>query len=71
MRRILIAAAAVVAAATLPASAGAAAAPPGTCDLIKNTMCHYIPPSSVPSGCELQRMIGIVNVRECEDPTWS
>lgn len=67
MRRILIAAAAVAAATALPSTASAVA-PPGTCDLIKNTICHYIPPSGVPSGCELQEMIGVVNVRECEDP---
>lgn len=70
MRRILIAASAVAAVAALPSSAGAAA-PPGTCDLIKNTICHHIPPSGVPSGCDLQEWIGVVNVRECEDPDWA
>ena len=65
MRKLLIVAAAVAATAALPTSAGAAQEPPGTCDLLKNTMCNV--PDHIPTGCELQEMLGVQNVRACED----
>ena len=66
MRKLLIAVAAVAATAALPTSAGAVAPDlPGTCDLVKNTMCDV--PDHVPTGCELQEMLGVQNVRACED----
>jgi hypothetical protein len=98
MRNLLIAVLAVTATAALPASASAATQPdlPETCDLIRNTICHLIPPTSVEdvcaildntsnlrceidstrrqgpdiptTGCELQEKLGVVNVRQCEDP---
>ena len=106
MRKTLIALAAVSAtAAFVPPAADAEVRPPGTCDLIKNTICHYLPPADptnpgtvcgivydltmndcrasfpasaqrppveVPtSGCDLQEKLGIVNVRQCEDPASS
>ena len=65
MRKLLIAAVAVASTAAVPASAGAAPDVPGTCDLIKNTMCNV--PDHVPTGCELQEWLGVQNVRACED----
>lgn len=65
MRKLLIVAA-VAATAAVPSAAGAETKPPGTCDLIKNTMCNV--PDHVPTSCELQEKLGIVNVRACEDP---
>ena len=53
MRKLLIAAAAVAAAATLPATASAEVKPPETCDLIQNTICHLIPPTSVEDVCAI------------------
>lgn len=53
MRKLLIAAAAVAATAAVPTTAGAAAQPPGTCDLIKNTICQYVPPTSVDDVCAI------------------
>ena len=51
MRSFLIVAAAAATLA-LPATAGAAEAkPPEACDLIKNTICHYLPPTSVEDVC--------------------
>ena len=50
--RMLLTAAIGAAALALPATAGATdTAPPGTCDLIKNTACQYLPPTSVEDLC--------------------
>jgi hypothetical protein len=55
MRSLFIAAAAAATLA-LPATAGAAETrPPEACDVVKNTVCHYLPPTSVEDVC------GIVN----------
>jgi hypothetical protein len=50
MRKLLLAATA--AALIAPSTAGATATqPPGTCDLVQNTACQYIPPTSVEDVC--------------------
>lgn len=53
MRKLLIATVAVAATAALPASAGAASGPPSVeaCDYIRNTICHFLPPTSVEDVC--------------------
>jgi hypothetical protein len=56
MRKSLLAIAAVTAVAAVPASATAADTRPdlpGTCDLVKNTICHLIPPTSVEDVCAI------------------
>jgi hypothetical protein len=54
MRKLLIAATVVAATAAVPTSAGATeTGVPGTCDLVKNTICHLIPPTSVSDVCEI------------------
>ena len=55
MRKLLIATAAVASTIALPASAGAASGPPSTdtCDYIKNTICHLLPPKSVGDVCAI------------------
>jgi hypothetical protein len=47
-----LALAALAAALMLPSTAGATTTqPPGACDLVKNTICHYLPPDSVSDVC--------------------
>jgi hypothetical protein len=54
MRKLLLAA--IAAALIVPSTAAATATqPPEACDLVKNTVCHYLPPTSVEDVC------GIVN----------
>jgi hypothetical protein len=54
MRKLLLAATA--AALIVPSTASATETrPPEACDLVKNTVCHYLPPTSVEDVC------GIVN----------
>lgn len=66
MRKTALILATAGALAALPAGTPGAK-PPGTCDLIKNTICHYIPPSEIPpNSCDLQEAIGIRNVMACE-----
>ena len=48
MRKLLLAA---TAAAFIVPTTATATEPPGTCDLIKNTACQYIPPTSVEDVC--------------------
>ena len=67
MRNLLLAA--VATALIVPSTAGATATqPPGTCDLIKNTICHLIPPTSVDDVCEI---VETTTVFGCEITTTS
>ena len=67
MRKLLIAAALVAATATVPATASADAAYPDLCDYLANTMCDA-PDRLLPSYCEIEEKLGVVHVRECEEP---
>jgi hypothetical protein len=76
MRKLLLACTAVTALA-LPSAAAASDRPDlpdGTCDVIKNTICHLIPPTSVEDVCAIvdattQFDCSMISVQQPEIPS--